>query len=197
MRKLITTCFALFLSLSSFAQETEKKEQKIHEINLNFFNTITIASVELGYERFFGGDHSLGVNLYINDRISYYSENPQEEYNPYREEKITFKSHSIGASYNFYFSEAKNGTGYYLSPFFKYRFGEVEKNIKFDETTSINQKMNISSPVLGLGFGYKWVWHEKMAIGLFANIGRNFNNKVNEAFDKVEFNSGVSVGYRF
>lgn len=149
------------------------------EVKLNILNTIVRASVEVGYEYFTTPSSSIGIEALINDRFSYYPEDDNEKFN----------TNSVQLAYNFYFSQ---GSGTYVSPFVKYRFGDYEEVV---ENALVTTDMN--SFILGLGIGYKWVWNDQFAFGPYANVARNFSEEVNEQFSAVELNGGISIGYRF
>jgi hypothetical protein len=157
--------------------------QTKNEVKLNILNTIVLGSVEVGYERFIAGDQSIGIEVFINDRFSYSEEKPRRG--------KEFNTNSVMLSYNFYFSEERS-SGYYISPFFKYRFGNHE-----EVKDGIKVKTDMDSPILGLGAGYKWIWRDKFTVAPYANIGRNFSNDVNDRFSAVEINAGIGIGYRF
>lgn len=150
-----------------------------NEVKINILNTITRASVEVGYEYFTSTSSSVEFQALINDRFSYYTENEDKE----------FKTNSVLLAYNFYFSY---GEGAYVSPFVKYRFGDYE-----EVKNNLLKTTSMDSFILGLGLGYKWVWNNQFAFGPYANIGRNFSEEVNERFAAVELNAGISIGYRF
>lgn len=157
--------------------------QTQNEIKVNILNTIILGSVEFGYERYIANDQSVAIDIFINDRFSYSEEKPRRG--------KEFNTNSVMLSYNFYLAEDR-GSGIYFSPFFKYRFGDHEEVIE-----GIKVETDMNSAILGLGAGYKWAWRDKFTIAPYANIGRNFNEDVNERFSAVEVNAGISVGYRF
>jgi hypothetical protein len=184
MKNKLLVALALLTFGFNYAQEESKN--RVNEVKVNFLNTIAIASVEIGYERFFGNDQSVGFEIFINDRFSYSPENDNKK----------FETNSFALSYNFYFSGKNNSSGYYLSPFFKYRFGDYVKNEDINGSI-IKVPYDISSPIIGLGMGYKWLWNEKLTVGVGASLGRNFNKDVQDLFVAVEPNANISVGYRF
>lgn len=164
------------------------KAQAVNEVKVNILNTIILASVELGYEHFIDRDQSVGVDLMINDRFSYYPES--------KSKGKKFNTNSIAANYNFYFGgkDNENGSGYSVSPFLKYRFGDFEE---YGDTKESKEVTDMDSFIIGVGVGYKWVRNDSFAVQPFVNIGRNFSNDVNDRFMAVEFNAGVTLGYRF
>jgi uncharacterized protein DUF3575 len=162
--------------------------QSKNEVKMNFFNTIVIQSVEVGYEHFIEDGFSVGGELFINDRYSYWPELKKDGYK--------FNTNSVALNANFYFGA--NSTGYYISPMLKYRFGDFEEK-KTDDLTQLEytKKTDLDSFILGVGMGYKWAWNDHFAFAPYANISRNFSEEVNDRFWAVELNAGLSLGYRF
>lgn len=181
MRKLLVLAVLFGGTLTAQAQA-------VNEVKINILNTIISASVELGYEHFIDRDQSVGVDLMLNDRFSYYPES--------KSKGKKFNTNSIAANYNFYFGgkDNENGSGYSVSPFVKYRFGDFEE---YGDTPEITVETDMDSFIIGVGVGYKWVRNDSFAVQPFANIGRNFSNDVNDRFMAVEFNAGIALGYRF
>ncbi|MBN8147901.1 hypothetical protein J0J24_24505, partial [Vibrio vulnificus] len=72
-------------------------------------------------------------NFNINDRFSYHAEKSS------RNQK--FKTNSILVNYNYYFGGKTdaNGSGYVVSPFMKYRFGNFEE----DRFNDVSQKVEL------------------------------------------------------
>jgi hypothetical protein len=178
MKKLFVAIIGLaLLSAPAFSQSLQDPKG---EVRLNFLNTIFLGSVELGYEQFVGPDQSIGVELHLNDRFGYSSAQNGRD----------FSVTSALVSYNFYFAGDENGK-IYISPFFKYRFGEYREAI--DNTISIT---NMNSGYIGLIGGYRWNFNN-FAFGPFAAVSRGFSAEVAEKFSYVEFKAGFNVGYRF
>lgn len=172
------------LCLGFFSSRGQTK----NEVKLNFLNTIVIQSVELGYEHFLEDGFSVGGEVLFNDRYSYWPELDDKGYK--------FNTSSVALNANFYFGP--NGSGYYISPMVKYRFGDFEET-KTDDLTGLDYtaKTDLDSFILGAGMGYKWIWNNRFAFAPYANISRNFSEEVNERFWAVEVNAGLSLGYRF
>ncbi|CAL68343.1 autotransporter outer membrane beta-barrel domain-containing protein [Christiangramia forsetii] len=166
-----------------------QSQEKFNEVKFNIANTIAIASVELGYERFIDDHQSLEGVLLINDRINYHSEKGSRE----------FSTQSYKLGYNYYFGEDSPASGLYANPFLKYRTGEfsedapdaLEPEFSGDIITDMNTFM------IGLGGGYKWNFNNTFVLGPFINIARNFSEEVKDRFSAIEFNAGFNVGYRF
>ncbi|WP_306349525.1 DUF3575 domain-containing protein [Flavobacterium sp. '19STA2R22 D10 B1'] len=179
---------SLIMLASFITAKAQSNDTPTGEIKLNFLNTILIGSVEVGYEHFIDNNQSIGIELFVNDRFSYMNEK--------KNKGKEFKTNSISASYNFYLSEQEDGSGWVISPFFKYRFGNHEEKTVVDNIEII-EKTDMNSPILGLGTGYKWIFKNKFTMGPYASIGRNFSKEVNDRFAAIEFNAGFGIGYRF
>ena len=177
MKKILILGLMILFSVGAYSQYK-------HEIKYNFLNTIVMGSAEIGYEYFLDQDQSLGLDVLINDRFSYFPENGSSH--------KKFNTNSVMLSYNLYLSTMRNGSGYYLTPFVKYRFGDFQ-----EQKENFIIKTDMNSFILGLGTGYKWNFKDKLAVGPFVNVGRNFSKEVNERFNAVEVNAGISLGYRF
>ncbi|MDR2222806.1 MAG: DUF3575 domain-containing protein [Flavobacteriaceae bacterium] len=169
------------------------RAQALNEVKINIFNTIAIASAEVGYEHFIDVNQSIGADLHLNDRFSYAAEKSGKK----------FKTNSIGLNYNYYFGgeDGENGSGYVVTPFLKYRFGKFEENKWRDTAAGVAEEYthetNMNSMIIGLGFGYKWALGDSFTISPFANIARNFSGEVNDRFSAIEVNAGVNIGFRF
>ena len=177
---------ALLLTVILFSLKTALAQEKANEIKLNIGNTIAIASVEFGYERFFDDHQSIEGMILINDRYNYKSEKGEKEFNT--------TSYKLG--YNYYFGTDNPGSGIYVNPFLKYRTGEfteevMQGDVVFDEVTDMN------SFAIGLGVGYEWNFNNTFVIGPFVNLGRNFSEDVKDRFSAIEFNAGLNIGFRF
>jgi len=178
MKKLLFS-IAVFAVLSPLANAQSLEDPK-GEIRLNFLNTILLGSVELGYDFFVGDDQSVGVEIHLNDRFGYSSSRGDR----------SFSATSFLVSYNFFFAGDENGK-MYISPYFKYRFGDFR-----DVVDSIPEVTSLNSGYIGLMVGYRWNYNN-FAFGPFGAMGRGFSEPVNDKFSAVEFKAGFNVGYRF
>ncbi|WP_415582429.1 DUF3575 domain-containing protein [Flavobacterium longum] len=170
------TIFVLLACCGMLHAQTNK-----HEIKWNVLNTITLASVEVGYEYFLDKSQSVGVELLLNDSFNM-SWNRQAK---------DFKTNSIQLSYNFYTGKSDDASGLVITPIAKFRFGTYQE-------TDSSVEVDMDSFILGIGMGYKWNMSDKFTFGPYGMIGRNFSEEVRETFDNpVEFNVGFGVGYRF
>ncbi|AVR44684.1 DUF3575 domain-containing protein [Christiangramia fulva] len=183
MKKLLLLILSLFLFTKAFSQSSEK----LNEVKLNIGNTIAIASVEFGYERFLDFHQSVEGVFLINDRMNYHSEKGSREFN----------TSSFKLGYNYYFGEYNAGSGLYVNPFLKYRTGEFTQDRMIDPETTGKEIIDMDSFIIGFGLGYEWNFNDTFVIGPFLNLGRNFSDTVKEKFSAIEFNAGLNIGYRF
>ncbi len=167
--------------------------QALNEVELNIFNTIVNQSIEVGYEHFIDKDQSVGVDLLINDRFSYYGQNKKAD------KFKQFNTNAIAVNYSFYFggNDGEHASGFYAQPFLKFRFGDYEHDVKVAEGQYTRVKTDMDSFIIGVGAGYKLVKNDAFTVAPFVNIGRNFNEDVADEFMAVELNAGINIGYRF
>ncbi|MDN3708530.1 DUF3575 domain-containing protein [Myroides ceti] len=180
----------IVLSIAFFGSIFSMNAQALNEVKLNIFNTIVNQSVEVGYEHFIDRDQSVGVDLMINDRFSYWSESGKSG------KLKKFNTNSIAVNYNFHFGgrSGEHASGMYVSPFLKYRFGDYEKDINGGAN---RLEVDMNSFIIGVGMGYKIVKNDAFVIAPFVNIGRNFSQEVTDEFSGIEFNAGINLGFRF
>lgn len=182
MKKIV---FAL-ICVATFNFGHAQNAEKYNEIKLNIANTIAIASVEFGYERFLDEHQSIEGAILINDRMNYHSEKGSRN----------FDTNSFKIGYNYYFGEEYAASGLYVNPFLKYRSGEFSEDAP-DAEFNGSLITDMDSFIIGLGTGYKWNFNDTFVLGPFINIGRNFSDEVKDRFSAIEFNAGFNIGYRF
>ncbi|MBB1139480.1 DUF3575 domain-containing protein [Myroides sp. WP-1] len=185
MKKIIAAAFLIGSILGV-------KAQAVNEVKINILNTIVIPSIELGYEHFIDHNQSIGVDVHFMDRFSYYHESKSKDQK--------FNTTSLALNYKYYFGGANgaNGSGYSVSPFIKYRFGNFKEDKYVAEIDGVARvKTDMNSFIVGIGFGHKWTMGDSFAIEPFVNVARNFSSEVNDRFSAIEFNAGVMIGYRF
>lgn len=184
MKKIIFSCLILLVGKAGFSQSAEKQ----NEIKLNIANTIAIASVEFGYEKFLDYHQSIEGVILLNDRMNYHSEKGSRE----------FSTTSFKLGYNYYFGEDNAASGLYINPFAKYRSGEFTQDTVLEGGNSQGIEVtDMNSFIIGLGAGHIWNFSDTFVIGPFLNIGRNFSEEVRDRFSAIEFNAGLNIGYRF
>lgn len=185
MKKIFFCLILLSAVHMGHAQTTEKR----NEIKLNIANTIAIASVEFGYERFLDFNQSIEGIILINDRMNYHSEQGSRD----------FQTNSFKLGYNYYFGQEYAASGLYVNPFLKYRSGEFsEEASDVSEPAFVDDTItDMNSFIIGIGSGYKWNFNDTFVLGPFINIGRNFSEEVKDRFSAIEFNAGFNIGYRF
>ncbi|HUH25976.1 MAG TPA: hypothetical protein VLY87_05080 [Flavobacterium sp.] len=183
----------LAIAICALTGTINAQAQALNEVELNIFNTIVNQSVEIGYEHFIDRDQSIGVDLFINDRFSYYGQNKKTE------KFKQFNTNAIAVNYSFYFGgkDDEHASGFYAQPFLKYRFGDYEHAEKINDTQYGIFKTDMNSFIIGIGAGYKLVKNDSFTISPFINIARNFNEDVAAEFMAIELNAGVNIGYRF
>lgn len=185
MKKILLAFVLLFAIQLGHSQTAEK----YNEIKLNIANTIAIASVEFGYERFLDYHQSIEASLLLNDRMNYHSEKGSRK----------FDTNSFKLGYNYYFGEDYAASGLYVNPFLKYRTGEFsEDGQDVEDPAFVGASVtDMNSFIIGLGSGYKWNFNDTFVMGPFINVGRNFSDEVKDRFSAIEFNAGFNIGYRF
>ncbi|UUV22483.1 autotransporter outer membrane beta-barrel domain-containing protein [Flavobacterium sp. CBA20B-1] len=183
----------LALAVCALGSTLGVQAQALNEVELNIFNTIVNQSVEIGYEHFIDQDQSIGADLLINDRFSYYGQNKKE--GKFKQ----FNTNAIAVNYSFYFGgkEGEHASGFYAQPFLKYRFGDYEHDVEIAQGVYQRQTVDMNSLIIGVGGGYKLVKNDAFTVAPFVNIGRNFKQEVADEFMGVELNAGINIGYRF
>ena len=173
MKKKLFGLIMAMLPLSMFAQEYK------NEVKINVLNAVLRPSIELGYEYYLDENQSVDAEVIFLDRFSYWPKNGG-----------SYNATSFKVGYNYYFEE-DGGTGLYVNPFIKQRFG----NYKYNDGT----KTKLDSFILGIGAGYQWNLDNTFVIAPYVNIARNFGKGVNEdkKFWAIEPNFGIKIGYRF
>lgn len=179
IKKLLAGALFLALPFGAKAQDFPK-----NEVKLNILNTIVIASVEVGYERYLDKNQSVDVEFFFNDRFSYWPEKDGD-----------FKAFSVKLGYNYYF-DLDAISGPYISPFIKQRFGKYTEE-KTVAGATVETETSLNSFMIGLGGGYVWNYNDKFVIAPYVNIARNFKKAVNDKFWAVEPNAGIKIGYKF
>lgn len=177
---LLATC----LIFTAEAQELKSPPSTANEIKLNIMNTIVLGSLEFGYEYFIDRNQSIGAEVHLFDRFAFVSD---------QREGRSFDATSYLLGFNYYFVTPERPSGFYVNPFVKYRTGiftEIGENSQSLET-------DLSTFIIGMGAGYKWVNNDKFALGPYVNIGRGFNEEASQRFSPVEFKAGFSIGFRF
>ncbi|MCS5491618.1 DUF3575 domain-containing protein [Algoriphagus limi] len=187
MKKILITFLMIGLVGFSYGQNVissssgNSTSEFTNEVKVNFLNLIALGSIEAGFEKYLSDDHSLDLQVHLNDRFGFNSQKNGKNY----------KTNSVQASMNFYFGNNPNGR-FYLFPLAKIRFGEFEEPLDGGIATT-----NMNSFLLGVGGGFKWEFSPHFAFGPYGSIARGFSDEVAERFTRIEFNAGFSLGYRF
>ncbi len=192
MKKLIVL---VLLPLFSFAQENEPKIAK-GEIKSNLFDLVVGKSVNVAYEYFLKGNQSLQLDVTAFDTYSYIDAS-------YLDENKLF---GIQASYNIYFSKSKEHHGFVFYPFMKYRTGTQVYDDYFYDYNPINgnyfpvsKSFDLSGFEVGFGLGHKWLFNDKISLGVGSQIGRDLtgNREFTNNYSEIDFKANVTLGVRF
>jgi len=191
MRKII---FLLLLPILTFAQEAETKIAT-GEIKSNLFDLVVGSSVNVGYEYFLKGNQSLQVDVTAFDTFSYFDAGYMEKNNLF----------SLQASYNIYFSKSKAHHGFVFYPFAKFRTGtqEVEDSLTYNPITGsysfATGKNDLSGFEVGFGLGHKWLFNDRISLGVGSQLGRNLtsDSEFRNNYSDLNFKANVTLGVRF
>ena len=185
----------LLLPLLSLAQENEPKIAT-GEIKSNLFDLVVGKSVNVGYEYFLKGNQSLQLDVTAFDTYSYIDASYLDENNLF----------GIQASYNIYFSKNKKHHGFVFYPFMKYRTGTQVIDDYYYTYLPINSEyvpapatFDLSGFEVGFGLGHKWLFNDKISLGVGSQIGRNLTSdrEFTDNYSEIDFKVNVTLGVRF
>lgn len=184
----------LVLPFLSFAQENVTAVAK-GELKSNIFDLVVGESVNLGYEYFLKGNQSLQLDITAFDNYSYLDVSYFDKNNLV----------GIQASYNIYFSKKKEHHGFVFYPFMKYRAGTQLIDDNYSSYNQINgnyipvsEEYDLTGLEVGFGLGHKWLFNNKISLGVGSQIGRNLNsnNEFRENFGEIDFKANITLGFR-
>lgn len=184
----------MLLPVISMAQEVEEKKFT-GEIKSNLFDLVVGKSFNVGYEHFLKGNQALQFDVTLFDTYSYLDAGYLDENNLV----------GLQASYNIYFSKNKSYHGFSFYPFIKYRTGnQVISDYYYNydpETNSYiegSREFDLTGLEVGFGLGHKWLFNEKISLGVGAQIGRNLNSskEFNDNYSEIDFKANVTLGIR-
>lgn len=177
-----------------FAQTEKQEKEKKNELYLNAFEVIVGGVVPITYERFLTKNQSLAFRAFLLDK----------HYSDFNSNGDAYNTFSLQAQYVIYFSEKKNNAGFYAYPFLKYSGGNYNTyQYIYDPTNGMYidtklTKKQLNAAILGFGIGYKFVWKDKITIGMGGDLGRVLNNgNYYENRGPVDARFGINVGFRF
>lgn len=194
MRKIILLVMLPFISL---AQEDDIKTTG--EIKTNVFDLVVAKTLNVGYEHFLKGNQALQVEASFFDHYSYLDISEIEKNNLF----------SLQASYNIYFSKSKKHHGFVFYPFAKVRTGNREfsefyysnynPNTGFYTYDERKVSINMSGFELGFGLGHKWLFNDKISLGVGSQLGRNLisSSEFENYYSGLNFRANVTLGVRF
>ena len=192
MKKIILLLVVPFLS---FAQEAETKV-KTGEIKSNLFDLVVGKSFNVGYEYFLKGNQAVQLDVTLFDTYSYLDADYMDK------NKLV----GIQASYNIYFSKNKEHHGFIFYPFIKYRTGtqtiDDYNYYYFPETNTgitTSRTFDLSGLEAGFGIGHKWLFNDKISLGIGGQIGRNLSGDTDftNNYSEIDFKANVTLGVRF
>lgn len=193
MKKIFFAVFMLFISISTFAQESEEKETenqfKKNEVKLNVFNIIIFKSIDFSYEYLLDSESSVGISVLIN--LNDFSDD--EYYGPYYNE--TF---AITPYYRHFFSKSY-AAGFFIEAFGMYNQQKIYYDYyDYDINSYISTSDEVSNNfALGISLGGKFVSEKGFLFEFFGGIGRNIAISNRDAAAEFVPRLGVSLGYRF
>ncbi|WP_396178291.1 hypothetical protein [Flavobacterium sp.] len=185
----------LLLPILSFAQEDNEKIAK-GELKSNLFDLVVGKSVNVGYEYFLKGNQSLQLDVTAFDTYSYIDAGYLDENNLV----------GIQASYNIYFSKSKKHHGFVFYPFMKYRTGtQVVDDYYYNynpvsgQYTPSSATFDLSGFEVGFGLGHKWLFNDKISLGVGSQIGRNLTSdrEFTDNYSEIDFKMNITLGVRF
>lgn len=182
------TLFLLLLPFLSIGQESDAKITT-GEIKTNLFDLVVAKTVNVGYEHYLKGNQSLQLDVNLFDNYSYYDVSDLKSNNLF----------SVQASYNIYFSKTKAYNGFVFYPLIKYRTGTQEFDYNFYYDNSVSNKKDLSGLEVGFGLGHKWMFNDRISLGIGSQIGRNLSNdkKFSDYYSDIDFRANVTIGVRF
>ncbi len=174
----------LFISISSFAQESIKKE-KSHELKLNAFNIILFKSIDVSYEYLINNESSVGISFLVNLNDDN-SDGP--DYN---------ETLAITPYYRHFFS-SKYAWGFFIEGFGMFNTQEVYNYYSMDTNGDYNEvNEKTTNFALGLSLGSKFVSQQGFAFEFFGGVGRNLFTNNSDNNTELVPRLGISFGYRF
>lgn len=191
MKKLFLVLF-ISVSFISFSQEKDEVKVGQHELTSNLFDLVVAGSFNVTYERLLESNQSLGLSVTLFDTYGYYDVG-------YIEDNSVI---TLQATYSVYFSKDKDHEGFFFYPLIKLRTGEITASdyyfINFNgESSEENYTYDVGGFAAGFGLGHKWVFNDKIVLGIKGDIGRNLGNFDTDYLDEVEFKFAVNFGFRF
>jgi hypothetical protein len=192
MKKLL---LLLILPFFCFSQEIDEK--KINgEIKSNLFDLVVGKSLNIGYEHFLNGNQAIQFDVTMFDTYSYIDAGYID------------KNNLVGlqASYNIYFSKNKEYHGFSFYPFLKFRTGKQiveDYYYNYDPITDTyseqSREFDLTGLDVGFGLGHKWLFNNKISLGLGAQLGRNISDdkEFRDNYSDLNFKANVSLGIRF
>ncbi len=178
MKKIILILIITVVSISTYAQEKNKKH---HEVKINAFNLLIFKHLEGSYEYLINSESSAGIAVRF--ALNSYDDRNIISYN----ERYVFTGF-----YRRYFSE-KYATGFFVEGLTMYSHTEDDVTA-ISGTTSIQSSNDIA---LGFALGWKFVSKKGITFEFYGGIGEQITSSNNNVATEVIPRLGASIGYRF
>lgn len=183
------------MPMLSIAQSNDGKNLT-GEIKSNLFDMVVGKSFNAGYEHYLKGNQTLQFDVTLFDTYSYIDAGYID------------KNNLVGlqAAYNIYFSKNKDYHGFSFYPFLKLRTGKQvveDYYYNYDPNTETyieqSKEFDLSGFEVGFGLGHKWLFNNKISLGVGAQLGRNLSDdkEFRDNYSELNFKTNVSLGLRF
>jgi hypothetical protein len=179
MKKSTIILFALFISISTFAQQNFKK----NELKLNMGTSVFVLYPEISYERILNTDISVGASLGAGTSAEFHQD---FNFTPYFRWFFGGNKDTMNKAGAGFFIEA-NSSVFYRSD--EQWSGYYTNDDDWEITYSFERYFAAG---IGLGVGWKYVTKNNWVGELMVGAGRGFSNK-NDSYPRI----GVSIGRRF
>lgn len=179
----ITPCIGI-------AQESPLTAKK-NELRFDVLSVVTSGKFGLSYERFLGGDFSVGLNANFSN-----SNKTQDEFN--NSSRNNLPKYEFNPFVRYALSKSK-ARFYFAEVFVSANGGEFKDIVALTNASNnvyyTTQVSNYSDFGIGGGLGYKMYFKEAWVVEFLAGFGSNLSNR--EKSPDVVSRVGLNVGYRF
>ncbi|MFK5878355.1 MAG: DUF3575 domain-containing protein [Flavobacteriaceae bacterium] len=192
MKKILVAVFILCISISTFAQDNENKNDdkiKKHEVKLNAFSIIIFKSIDFSYEYLLDSESSIGISVLIN--LNDFSD--EEYYGPYYNEVF-----AITPYYRHFFSR-KYAAGFFMEAFGMYNQQKyyIYNYNNGNDPGATSSESTSNNFALGISLGGKFVSKKGFLFEFYGGVGRNIAISNRDAAADFVPRMGASIGYRF
>ncbi len=165
-----------------FAQvDSLKSKVKKNEITVNAFELIVGGILPISYERLIDNSQSFMIKTFFFDKK--YSDFNSGDANLF----------SLQTQYNYYLSEKKKNTGFFLAAFLKLAGGKYF-SVGFPPTKKFGVKVSSA----GFGVGYKFLLKNKLSFSITTDVGRVLSEYAHYTYNlSIDPRAGINMGLRF